>query len=531
MNSQDINYIVLARKYRPQTFDELIGQSHISQLLKKSIEANRIAHAFLFCGPRGVGKTSCARILAKALNCERGPCAKPCGECYACQEIVKGTNMDTIEIDGASNRGIDEIRTLRENVKFVPGFSRFKVYIVDEVHMLTTEAFNALLKTLEEPPIHVKFILATTAPHKVPSTIISRCQRFDFKRISIKGIIKVLEDIAIKERLKIDSEASYAIAKSAQGSLRDALSIFDQLSAINQKKIIADDVFALLGVVELEMMFEITEAIAQKNAAKALKTLDEIIQRGKDLKQFNKDLIEHFRHMLIIKIGGNDLSSLVDYPSSIKQNLYGQAKAFSVFAILNMIDVLIKAQEMSRVVGSNKIPLEITLARLAAKEGDDLAIPFDEQGSPSRMNVLSNRKGHIDIGSVEKQRDKPENDSEEALPLTIADIRKSWDFITHAISKEKMSVATFLQEGAPMSYQQRCLVISFPQEASFHMETIQQKNNRSLIEKVISDMLHEKIRIEMKISADHQPQDESEELKSALKTFKGKVVSKWHREI
>src|SRR5471030_327669 len=230
-----MSYLVLARKYRPQSFDELVGQTHITELLRKSIESGRIAHAFLFCGPRGIGKTSCARILAKSLNCQNGPTLKPCGACPACLEIANGNSFDVIEIDGASNRGIDEIRTLRENLKFAPSYGRYKIYIVDEVHMLTSDAFNALLKTLEEPPEHVKFIFATTEVHKVPATILYRCQRFDFKRIQVEIIMANLQSICVKEKLKANEEALFVIAKAAQGSMRDALSILDQLSALSDK--------------------------------------------------------------------------------------------------------------------------------------------------------------------------------------------------------------------------------------------------------------------------------------------------------
>ena len=223
-----MSYLVLARKYRPQSFDELQGQEHITKILKQAIETKRIAHSFLFCGPRGIGKTSCARILAKSLNCQEGPTLKPCGVCFICQEIAKGNSFDVIEIDGASNRGIDEIRALRENVKFAPSYGRYKIYIVDEVHMLTSEALNALLKTLEEPPSQVIFIFATTEAHKVPSTILSRCQRFDFKRISLETISSNLKDISKKEGVKVQDEALFAIAKASSGSMRDALGILDQ---------------------------------------------------------------------------------------------------------------------------------------------------------------------------------------------------------------------------------------------------------------------------------------------------------------
>ena len=277
-----MSYLVLARKYRPQTFDELVGQAHITELLRKSIESGRIAHAFLFCGPRGIGKTSCARILAKSLNCQNGPTLKPCGECPACLEIANGNSFDVIEIDGASNRGIDEIRTLRENVKFAPSYGRYKIYIVDEVHMLTSDAFNALLKTLEEPPEHVKFIFATTEVHKVPATILSRCQRFDFKRIQVEIIMDNLKGICVKENLKANEEALFAIAKASQGSMRDALSILDQLSALSDKGIDAADVFSMLGMVEIEFLFDLTDALIARNCVKALDIFNQVIERGKD---------------------------------------------------------------------------------------------------------------------------------------------------------------------------------------------------------------------------------------------------------
>src|SRR3989339_209716 len=223
-----MSYLVLARKFRPQNFDDVVGQEHITDILKKAIKANRVAHSYLFCGPRGIGKTSCARILAKTLNCEKGPADRPCDKCSACTEILKGNSFDVLEIDGASNRGIDEIRALRENVKFAPSYGKYKIYIVDEVHMLTAEAFNALLKTLEEPPPHVKFIFATTEPQKIPATILSRCQRFDFRRVSVCQLVDHLKRILSCEKLSLSPTALTSIVREAQGSVRDALSLLDQ---------------------------------------------------------------------------------------------------------------------------------------------------------------------------------------------------------------------------------------------------------------------------------------------------------------
>ena len=359
-----MSYLVLARKYRPQNFEELVGQAHITDLLRKSIESGRIAHAFLFCGPRGIGKTSCARILAKSLNCQNGPTLKPCGECSACLEIANGNSFDVIEIDGASNRGIDEIRTLRENVKFAPSYGRYKIYIVDEVHMLTSDAFNAFLKTLEEPPEHVKFIFATTEVHKVPATILSRCQRFDFKRIQVEVIMDNLKSICVKENLKANEEALFAIAKASQGSMRDALSVLDQLSALSDKGIDAADVFSMLGMVEIEFLFDLTDALIARSCVKALDIFNQIIERGKDIKQLGKDLTEHFRHLMIVKVGGVSLNGLIDYPSGVKQRLATQAEKITIAGILKAIELFIEAQEIAKVMETLRMPLEIAFAKL-----------------------------------------------------------------------------------------------------------------------------------------------------------------------
>ena len=254
-------YLVIARKYRPQTFDAVVGQGHISTTLKNAITLNRIAHAYLFTGPRGVGKTSMARIFAKALNCKNGPTIEPCGKCQVCTEIEGARSFDVLEIDGASNRGIDEIRALRENVKFAPALGKFKIYIIDEVHQITNDGFNALLKTLEEPPAHVKFIFATTAANKVPATILSRCQRFDFRRISTQTIADTLKEICKKEKIKIDDDALFVIAKFADGGLRDGQSILDQVASSTQGEITAKDILNSLGSLEEEELFGLMNAL------------------------------------------------------------------------------------------------------------------------------------------------------------------------------------------------------------------------------------------------------------------------------
>ena len=556
-------YIVLARKYRPQKFDELIGQEHITNLLSEAIETKRLGSAYLFSGPRGVGKTSCARILAKSLNCKKGPTISPCGECPACIEIAESKSFDVIEIDGASNRGIDEIRTLRENVKFAPSYGLFKIYIVDEVHMLTAEAFNALLKTLEEPPEHVKFIFATTAPSKVPATIISRCQRFDFRRIAVETTKKILSTICAKEKIKADDEALFAIAKAASGSLRDALSILDQLGAMKERDIEMSDVNSMLGLVELELIFKLTDCLAQKDCAGALLALDQVVDKGKDIRQLQRDLIEHFRNLMVMKVGGKNLGSLVDYPIATKETLLVQAGNFSLKEILSAIESLIESQETARIMDSLRIPLELTFAKLTFRgEGSVPAasepvknnsspktpekppaktvLTKTEPSWPSPLNVLSNRKGEVNFSpkpdsdaGTEKEEDFVLGTSEEAPtvsePLTLARVKDSWNQMTHLISRQKMSVATFLQEGSPYDLKGNRLVISFPPEAVFHKESLEHNDNLKLIEKVFSERLCTDMIIELKVIEGHRPQENEPLIKTVLDTFKGEIVNKWHK--
>ena len=297
-----MSYLVLARKWRPKFFDDVVGQEHVARTLENSIEQDRVHHAYLFCGARGVGKTSTARILAKCLNCEAGgddPVPRPCNECKSCEDITEGQSVDVYEIDGASNRGINEIRELREGVRYAPSQGRFKIYIIDEVHMLTTEAFNALLKTLEEPPDHAYFIFATTEPQKIPITILSRCQRFDFKRISQDDIVGHLASICEKEGLEVETEALQLIARQADGAMRDALSLLDQVIGFAGDQIDEEEVANILGVANREHLFEISRAVLGRDAQEALSALDVVDRYGYDLQQFASELVTHLRDLTV----------------------------------------------------------------------------------------------------------------------------------------------------------------------------------------------------------------------------------------
>ncbi|GAG77910.1 unnamed protein product, partial [marine sediment metagenome] len=279
-------YLVIARKYRPKYFSEIVGQEHITKTLINAINDYRVAHAYLFSGPRGVGKTTTARILSKSLNCQKGPTALPCNTCSNCREIDDSINLDVLEIDGASNRGIEEIRTLQENTRYAPGRGNYKIYIIDEVHMLTKHAFNALLKTLEEPPKHVIFIFATTEPHKVPMTVLSRCQRFNFRRLTVSEIEGKLKEISEKEKIPVEDLAVKLIARQADGSLRDGESMLDQLFTYSDGKITVNDVRQMFGFVEEEIYFSLTDSIKGKDEKKILKIIDTVFDKGYDMEEF-----------------------------------------------------------------------------------------------------------------------------------------------------------------------------------------------------------------------------------------------------
>src|SRR5581483_2347806 len=341
-----MSYLVLARKWRPQTFKDIVGQGHVTQVLRNAIAAGRIAHAYLFTGVRGVGKTTAARVLAKALNCERGPAADPCNECSQCVEITEGRSLDVYEIDGASNRGIDEVRQIIENVKYQPARSRFKIYIIDEVHQVTKDAFNALLKTLEEPPEFVKFILATTEPHRLPETILSRCQRFDFRRIQTREAIERLSEIAGKESLKISAGALLLLAREAEGSMRDAQSLLEQMlsyappesgASIDERL-----VESILGVTDRRVLYDLSAAVLQGDAKKAVEIVAQVVDQGKDVTRLSRELVEHFRNLLVARLsaGVNEARpdadarrQLLDLPDQEIDELGRQAAGVSADAL------------------------------------------------------------------------------------------------------------------------------------------------------------------------------------------------------
>ncbi len=359
-----MEYRVLARKCRPQVFEDVLGQEHVVRTLQNAITGGRIAHAFLFSGPRGVGKTSIARILAKAINCEKGPTPIPCGECVHCREITGGNAIDVREIDGASNRGIDEIRELRENVKFAPASGRYKIYIIDEVHMLTTPAFNALLKTLEEPPAHVIFIFATTETQKVPATILSRCQCFDFRRIPLKQITENMKKIATAEKIRISDNGLSWIAEAGDGSLRDAQSIFDQVISYAGAEIEDQAVEEILGRSDRRFLFVLSEAVLARDAGRCLTIIDEAYNAGLDMRYFYQTLLGHFRNLLFTGIAG-ERDALVDLPAEEAIKLKAQAAGQPTETLQRYLEILMTEEESVRRSMNPRLNLEAVLCRMA----------------------------------------------------------------------------------------------------------------------------------------------------------------------
>ncbi|MSP41656.1 MAG: DNA polymerase III subunit gamma/tau [Deltaproteobacteria bacterium] len=380
-----MSYLVLARKWRPQSFEDVSGQEHITRTLRNAIAAKRIAHAYLFTGVRGVGKTTAARILAKALNCENGPTATPCNECSQCLEITAGSSIDVIEIDGASNRGIEEIRQIIENVRYQPARCRFKVYIIDEVHQVTKDAFNALLKTLEEPPPSVKFILATTEPHRLPETILSRCQRYDFRRISLRDIVERLGAISKSEGLKITDGALVLLAREADGSMRDAQSLLEQVLACAEpaegkgEQIAVDEILLqdILGLAERRLLYDLSAAVLDGDAHGCLRIVAEVVHQGRDLNRLSRDLVEHFRNLLVARVAAqksvpaanssfnSGTTPLLDLPDQEIADLSRQAGQVSVETLLDYLNFMAAGDDEIGRSATPRFSLETVLVRLA----------------------------------------------------------------------------------------------------------------------------------------------------------------------
>lgn len=557
-----MSYTVFALKWRPQDFDAIIGQPRIVTNLKSAVENGRLANAWLFAGPRGVGKTSTARILAKSLNCKKGPTIHPCRECASCKDIGQGRSLDVIEIDGASNRGIDEIRTLRENVKFAPVAAKYKIYIIDEVHMLTTEAFNALLKTLEEPPEFVKFIFATTHPHKVLPTVLSRCQRFDFRRIGMREMVAQLQTIADAEGVNADKDVLYAIARASDGSLRDAESVLDQLAAFSEGSVSLSDVISVLGMVEQETLFEITDLIIRRDPAGVLTHLNNLIDQGKDIGVLLNSLIEHIRNLMVAKVSRGD-AALIDLPQESCERLVNQAQKWTLEGLLSAFNILVGAQETAKRLDTLRIPLEVSLLRLAqpaSKADPPAARPVPS--SPARVNsspppclpqavspradcsAIKDRRGFLTPPPDERDKNVPPirgggemtimpqphagGNADQPPAVSLDAVKDAWKSVVGRLEKVKISVAHYLNEGEAIRIQGAVLTIVFPQNLLLHKEALDMKDNKALVEQAFSEALSARLRVACVLSPE-APQKREETrahptVQSAIDMFEGRIL-------
>lgn len=454
-------YIVTARKWRPSKFSEIVGQEHITNTLINAIKSERIAHAYLFTGPRGVGKTTTARILAKRLNCLNPNGAEPCDECELCKTVKENQLLDIIEIDGASNRGIDEIRSLRDSVKYAPTKGKYKVYIIDEVHMLTRESFNAFLKTLEEPPEHTVFIFATTDVHKVPLTIISRCQRYDFKRIQLHTIKEQLHKIAVNEKYEIDDETLTIIAKKADGALRDAESYFDQVITYCGDNITKEAVSEMLNLISDDIYFDVSDAVINKDYKSIFNITETIYQNGWNFIDFFTGLIEHFRNILTVTL--TDKSDLIETSEANKKRYLQYKNIFSEGDLLRLLNYLNKSFQELRFTQNQKLKIEVSLTHLVGLEKSSTIseiiskvnnINIEQAGNSEDYQQSKKKSIKIEEPKTEirkeipifkeppppqriKEESKPEEEPQKSLPLNYEFILSKWDGFVDMVSNEK----------------------------------------------------------------------------------------------
>ncbi len=461
-----MSYLVLARKCRPQTFDEILGQEAVVKTIKNAIGQDRLAHAFLFSGPRGVGKTSLARVLAKALNCMSfdGPTTTPCGTCSACRDIAAGSSVDVLEIDGASNRGIDNIRELRETVRYLPASYRTKVYIIDEVHMLTTESFNALLKTLEEPPSHVVFMFATTEPHKVPATILSRCQRYDFHRVGMSVLVDNLRSICEREGIELPEGALRVIAREAEGGVRDSLSLLDQVAGFGAKGLTEEDVLKILGVVDRTLVAGLARATLGRDPASVIELLASSGDSGRDAKRLAREMLRFFRNLVVVKLT-RDPERLIDASDQELEDMRSLAEEHSIETVERLFDRLARFEDEVSSAGSPGLLLEMTLVKMATLPPlaplADLIARLEEIETEIKSGSFSGGGGTGGGTSGQREPECAGNDAKEPLfeggrlcedhpekEEAREDDAERWaDFLDH-VRKREPKLYAFLQAGS-----------------------------------------------------------------------------------
>lgn len=504
----------LYRVYRPKTFKDVVGQEHIVKTLKNQIKNSNIGHAYLFSGTRGTGKTSTAKIFARAVNCLNSIDEEPCNECEICVDTLNDNIMDIVEIDAASNNSVDDIRELRESVKYTPSKAKYKVYIIDEVHMLSQGAFNALLKTLEEPPSHVIFILATTEPHKIPATILSRCQRFDFKRVSSKDIANRMGYICEKENIQAEEKALSLIARNSQGALRDALSILDQCMSFGSEIIEYNDVIELLGTVNIDELFELSEAIINENTKKTLQILNEFIIWGKDIRNLINDLIDHFRNLMVCKVS-KDLDEIISLPEEIIERLKEQAKTININDLIRILNILSETQDSMKSSSNTRILAEVTMMKIAQ--------PMFDESKEALIKRIENLEQIIESGNIKvvTTQDEPEsslnkknekiNNQEEKQDIIYEQVKSedvklveaSWKKIIQKIKEDKRpSIYALLKEVSSFYVKENALFIIFNDNFSFARSRLSSEETIKYVEQIIREVLNRSFHLKIYLKSE-----------------------------
>ncbi|MCC6144970.1 MAG: DNA polymerase III subunit gamma/tau [Candidatus Hydrogenedentes bacterium] len=507
------DYQVLARKWRPQAFEGVVGQEHVTRTLKNAIEQGRIHHAYLFIGSRGIGKTTTARILAKALNClaADGPTADPCGECANCISIARGNNIDVMEIDGASNNGVDDVREIRENIRMVPSNARYKIYIIDEVHQLSSGAFNALLKTLEEPPPHAVFVLATTEAHKIPATIISRCQRHDFRRVATPRLVDLLRNIVDKEGLKATDEALYAIARAAEGGVRDSESILDQLISYCDAEITFKDVIDVLGLVDWRLLHDLCDAILDQDIAKQLSIVEDVVAAGKDLSQFLQEILQYYRNLLVCKTA--EAEKLLSLPEDELREMQARAQRFSLTQIIRLVEQFAELTKGFDWQIAQRIALESLLIRLS-KVSTEMSVDavlekllLLQQGGGLPPEPPANPKPagpaqaapaprapapseDLELPPVTAYEPPSGNgDAEPPAPrrieVTMDNLRRVWPRLVDVLRKESLTAGVWFANGQPRSIEGSEVILHYARESAEGRSAIEQADSRRQVEAVL----------------------------------------------
>jgi DNA polymerase-3 subunit gamma/tau len=515
----------LYRKYRPQGFDDVVGQEPIVRTLRNAISAGRVRQAYLFAGPRGTGKTSLARILAKALNCAQGPTPDPDGTCHACVAIANGTSLDVIEMDAASQRGIDDIREIRERVVLQPAEGRYRVYILDEAHQLTDAAFNALLKLIEEPPPHLVFVFCTTELQKMLPTVRSRCQTFVFSRPRLPELVKLLRRVADGEEIQAPDAALSLIARSARGSFRDAISTLDQLASATGGDVSVQSVLQLLGAIEEEALFRLSDLVIDRDTAGALEFVEELSEQGQDLGRLVIDLLEHLRHLMVVQHVGEVPGSL-PVTEETRERLQAQANQLGQATVLRLCDLLAVAVDDLRQGGDPRLPLELALVKVTRPEAD-----LAHESLAFRVEQLEERAHSVGAVTTETDEPRPPEPASEPPPLALVQLQEAWQrSVLPAVEERSIPTAAMLKEARPAGLTEDTLTLEFPPAADFHRKLAEEPKNATLLADALYEVTGRRLSLAFAVGehgseATEEAAPSEEELVSMLKeTFDAREI-------